>query len=197
MHNRFVPIAGGCRRRLLKAALALGLTAGVRPAHSAADLPAVSSPLFRAVPSTGERIVPVGLGTWQVFDIDGNDPARAQARNALELYAKLGGQVIDSSPMYGRSESVVGELWAQSGLQGHFFLATKVWTRGREEGGRQMRESMRRLRIRGALDLMQVHNLVDVETHLARCVHGRRTASFATSASRITTPVPMRNSNRC
>jgi diketogulonate reductase-like aldo/keto reductase len=153
------------RRRVLNAALALGLAAGLRTASAAR--PPMTAGLTRPIPSTGEPICSVGLGTWQVFDIAGDRAARAQAREALELFAKLGGRIIDSSPMYGSSESVVGELCEEAHLLGRFFIATKVWTRGRDEGIRQMRESMRRLRVSGPLDLMQVHNLLDAQTHLA------------------------------
>ncbi len=123
----------------------------------------------RIIPSSGEAITAVGLGTWQAFDIAGDRSALASAREALQVFARLGGQVIDSSPMYGSAESVVGDLCSEPGLQGKVFVATKVWTRGAAAGIRQMRESMRRLRIdpKRVLDLMQVHNLVDVETHLA------------------------------
>ncbi len=123
----------------------------------------------RSIPRTGEAILAVGLGTWQAFDIAGDAEARTQARAALEAFARLGGELIDSSPMYGSAESAVGELCAELGLHRRIFFATKVWTRGKEEGIRQMRESMRRLRIdlKGPLDLMQIHNLVDARTHLA------------------------------
>jgi diketogulonate reductase-like aldo/keto reductase len=79
---------------------------------------------------------------------------------------KLGGRVIDTSPMYGRAEEVIGDLTATLGIQDKPFLATKVWTRGQENGIRSMERSMVRLRTK-QIDLMQVHNLVDVQTHLA------------------------------
>jgi len=84
----------------------------------------------------------------------------------LITFADLGGRVIDSSPMYGRSEEVVGELSARHALRARQFIATKVWTTGRAAGIRQMEDSMRKLRAGAGIDLMQVHNLVDVETHL-------------------------------
>ena len=79
---------------------------------------------------------------------------------------KLGGRVIDTSPMYGRAEDVIGDLTATLGIRDKPFLATKVWTRGQENGIRSMERSMVRLRTK-QIDLMQVHNLVDVQTHLA------------------------------
>ncbi len=123
--------------------------------------------LKRPVPCTGELIPAVGLGTYQRFEAGTTEDDRSPLREVLRLFVHDGGSVVDSSPMYGSAESVVGDLCSELGLHGKLFLATKVWTRGGQEGVRQMRESMRRLRLDGALDLMQVHNLVDVETHLA------------------------------
>ncbi len=118
----------------------------------------------RPIPSTGEQLPVIGLGTWQVFDV-GNDAAkRAPLRHTLEAFARGGGRVVDSSAMYGTSESVLGDLAAELGLHKRLFIATKVWTSGRDEGIRQMELSFSRLRVK-RIDLMQVHNLVDVETH--------------------------------
>ena len=103
----------------------------------------------------------IGLGTWQTFDVGNDSAARAPLREVLKL---LDGNVVDSSPMYGTSESVAGELIAGLGLRPKLFIATKVWTQGRDEGVRQMETSFRRLRVE-RMDLMQVHNLVDVDTH--------------------------------
>lgn len=125
--------------------------------------------LARTIPKSGESIPAIGLGTWQVLDIAGNRAARAEARAALARFVELGGRLVDSSPMYGSAESVVGELAQELGVRERLFLATKVWTRGREAGIRQMEESLRKMRIPRdrALDLMQVHNLLDAKTHLA------------------------------
>jgi diketogulonate reductase-like aldo/keto reductase len=122
--------------------------------------------LHRPIPKTDEAIPAVGLGTWQGFDVAGDAAQTAQARDALRTLVELGGRVIDSSPMYGSAESVSGALAEQLGIQSRLFVATKVWTSGRQAGIRQMEESMRRLRVE-RLDLMQVHNLVDASTHLA------------------------------
>ncbi len=122
--------------------------------------------LERRIPKTGEALPAVGLGTWQVFDVAGNAAELGEARDALKLFAELGGRVVDSSPMYGSSESVTGQLAAELGLREKLFVATKVWTSGREAGIRQMQDSMKKLRVE-RLDLMQVHNLVDAHTHLA------------------------------
>ena len=123
------------------------------------------SPLItRPVPATGEPLPVIGLGTWQVFDAGSDSAARAPLREVLAAFAKSGGRMIDSSPMYGTSESVVGELAAELGLLGKLFVATKVWTSGRDAGIQQMETSYKRLRVE-RMDLMQVHNLVDVATH--------------------------------
>jgi diketogulonate reductase-like aldo/keto reductase len=122
--------------------------------------------MSRAIPSTGEALPAIGLGTWQVFDAGGNAAARAPLREVIAGFAKAGGTLIDSSPMYGSAESVAGDLVAELGLREKLFMATKVWTRGRDEGIREMERSFRRMKVR-QMDLMQVHNLLDVDTHLA------------------------------
>jgi len=128
--------------------------------------PAGSGLLERAIPSTGETLPAVGLGTWQVFDVAGDAAELVQAKETLRVMAEAGGRVIDSSPMYGSSETVTGRLATELGLASKLFVATKVWTSGKQAGIRQMEDSMRKLRVE-RLDLMQVHNLVDVATHLA------------------------------
>ncbi|MGE5791285.1 MAG: aldo/keto reductase [Bacteroidota bacterium] len=120
----------------------------------------------RPIPRTGERIPAVGLGTWQAFDVPRGGPERAAAKETLRTLVELGGTVVDSSPMYGAAEEAVGSLAAELGLAGKFFVATKVWTSGRDAGIRQMEASFRKLGV-ARLDLMQVHNLVDTDTHLA------------------------------
>ena len=122
--------------------------------------------LERRIPKTGEVIPAIGLGTWQVFDVAGNPAAMGQAKETLKVFVELGGRAVDSSPMYGSSESVTGQLAAELGVQASLFVATKVWTTGRQAGIRQMEDSMKKLRVE-RLDLMQVHNLQDTDTHLA------------------------------
>jgi diketogulonate reductase-like aldo/keto reductase len=122
--------------------------------------------LTRAIPSTGEKLPVIGLGTWQAFDVDLTADNRRQLGDVLSLFVKLGGRVIDTSPMYGRAEDVIGELTAALGIRDKVFLATKVWTRGKENGIKSMERSMTLLRAK-KIDLMQVHNLVDVQTQLA------------------------------
>jgi diketogulonate reductase-like aldo/keto reductase len=125
-----------------------------------------SAMLTRTIPSSGEKLPVVGLGTWQVFDVDLTSDNRKQLTDLLSLFVKLGGRVIDTSPMYGHAEDVIGELTAALGIRDKLFLATKVWTRGKESGVKSMGRSMALLRAK-RIDLMQVHNLVDVETQLA------------------------------
>jgi diketogulonate reductase-like aldo/keto reductase len=126
---------------------------------------AASAMLQRPIPSTGETIPAVGLGTWRTFDVGGAPAERAPLEEVLQRFVALGGRVVDSSPMYGAAESVLGDLAAGLGVRDRLFLATKVWTSGREAGTAQMEQSLRRLRA-GRLDLMQVHNLLDWRTHL-------------------------------
>lgn len=125
-----------------------------------------SAPATRRIPSTGERLPVIGLGTWQTFDVADNPSARAPLAEVLQAFATLGGTVVDSSPMYGRSENVVGDLMQSESLRAKLFVATKVWTTGKQAGITQMNESMRKLRV-SMVDLMQVHNLQDVDTHIA------------------------------
>jgi diketogulonate reductase-like aldo/keto reductase len=124
-----------------------------------------STMLTRAIPSSGEKLPVIGLGTWQTFDVDLTSDTRRQIEDVLSLFVKLGGRVIDSSPMYGHAEDVIGDLTATLGIREKLFLAAKVWTRGKENGIRSMERSMVRLRTK-RIDLMQVHNLLDVYTHL-------------------------------
>ena len=122
--------------------------------------------LKRPIPSSGEMIPVIGLGTWQTFDVGTSAAAREPLGQVLEALFGGGGSLIDSSPMYGKSEGVVGDLLAERGARNRAFVATKVWTRGRQEGIAQMARSMDLLKTQ-PLDLMQIHNLLDWQTHLA------------------------------
>ena len=121
--------------------------------------------LTRPIPSSGEPLPAVGLGTWQAFDVAGDAAAVEEARETLRALVAAGGRVLDSSPMYGSAEAVAGQLVQELGIRERVFVATKVWTEGRNAGRAQMDASMKKLRV-DRLDLMQVHNLVDVGTHL-------------------------------
>ena len=133
---------------------------GATGAQSKSEL---ATMLMRPIPSSGEKLPLIGLGTWQTFDVD---PAQsAPLAEVMSTFVKLGGRVIDSSPTYGRAEEVVGDLLTKLKLRDSLFLATKVWTRGQQAGIDSMERSFARLQTK-TIDLMQVHNLVDAETQL-------------------------------
>ena len=135
--------------------------AGMGGPASSAEPGAIS----KKIPSSGEAMPVIGIGTWQTFDV-GADPAqRAGLEQVLREFVALGGRMLDSSPMYGSSEAVAGDLAARLGVRDKLFVATKVWTSGKAAGVRQMEESMSKLHAK-PIDLMQVHNLVDVDAHL-------------------------------
>ncbi len=128
---------------------------------ASAQSPAI---LKRSIPRSGEPLPAVGVGTWQTFDVGPKAPERAELREVLRGLVAAGGSVVDSSPMYGKSEGVVGDLATELGLREKLFYATKVWTSGREAGIRQMEDSFRLMRTQH-MDLMQVHNLLDLSVH--------------------------------
>jgi aryl-alcohol dehydrogenase-like predicted oxidoreductase len=148
------------RRRLLGW---LGGAATVAAAGSMAE--SENALIVRTAAAAGVRLPSVGVGTWQTFDVGRNAPERKELQEVLRTLVQAGGSVIDSSPMYGRAEGVVGDLAAQAQLHDSLFLATKVWTRGEAAGIAQMDDSFRLLRT-PRIDLMQVHNLVDWRTQL-------------------------------
>jgi diketogulonate reductase-like aldo/keto reductase len=121
--------------------------------------------LTRPIPKTQEQLPVVGLGTWQAFDIGADRAALDQRKEVLRILFEAGGSVIDSSPMYGRAEAVVGTLLAEMGPEEKPFLATKVWTSGEAAGAAQMSASFANMQT-DTIDLMQIHNLVDWRTHL-------------------------------
>ena len=124
-----------------------------------------TSLLTRPVPRSSERLPAIGVGTYETFDVGKGAAERAELKDVLRTLVEQGASVVDSSPMYGRAEGVVGDLAAELGLTASLFLATKVWTRGESAGVAQMQDSLRLLRAQ-KIDLMQVHNLVDWKTHL-------------------------------
>jgi diketogulonate reductase-like aldo/keto reductase len=142
----------------------LGLMAAAAAGPSPAR--AASSILTRPIPSSGEAIPAVGLGTWRTFDVGPAPAERAPLKTVLQRFVELGGRVIDSSPMYGTAESVAGDLAADLGVTDTLFFATKVWTSGREAGVAQIEQSFRRFRTK-RLDLLQIHNLLDWKTQLS------------------------------
>lgn len=121
--------------------------------------------LLRTIHSTGEKIPVVGLGTWIQFDVGNSENELNPLREVLSKMIEYGGKVIDSSPMYGKSEEVIGILTSEMKNADEFFYATKVWTSGEQAGIKQMQNSMERMK-RKKIDLMQIHNIVDWKTHI-------------------------------
>mgnify|MGYP001792194748 CR=1 FL=1 len=119
--------------------------------------------IIRKIPSSGEELPVVGIGTWKSFDV-GQDQF-PDLKKVLSALHKGGGRLIDSSPMYGKSEAVIGAITSQMVTTNDFFYATKVWTTGKEKGIHQMETSMKKMG-RKAIDLMQIHNLTDWKTHM-------------------------------
>jgi diketogulonate reductase-like aldo/keto reductase len=151
------------RRRFLAASGAAALGLLLRPPQlRAAALPAIT----KAIPASGERLPVIGMGTSRTFDVAPGAERRAQLLPVLQAFFDHGGGVIDTSPMYGHAEAVLGELLGAVPYDRQkLFAATKVWTWGREAGKRQMQESMRLTGI-GRFDLIQIHNLRDWQVHL-------------------------------
>jgi aryl-alcohol dehydrogenase-like predicted oxidoreductase len=149
------------RRQWLQAsALGLSVVALGKPLMTHA-----ATGIYRTIPKSGEALPVIGLGTYVSFDIGSNASERAPAKEVLERFVELGGKMIDSSPMYGRAEAVLGELSTELRINEKLWLATKVWTQGRESGIAQMNDSLRKLQ-RQKIELMQVHNLLDTRVHL-------------------------------
>lgn len=154
------------RRAFLRLAAGSVLASPLGSLAAAQPAPATPGMHTRLIPSTGEPLPVIGCGTWRTFDV-GDDPAgEARLADVLRVLFAAGGSVIDSSPMYGSSEAVAGTLLTRLDAHQKAFVATKVWTQGREAGIAQMEESMRRLQ-QPRIDLMQIHNLLDWRTQLA------------------------------
>jgi len=119
----------------------------------------------RKIPSSGELLPVIGLGSWLQFDVNRTESELMPLLEVLKKMIDYGGRVIDSSPMYGRAEEIIGDLTSELGIADKFFYATKVWTTGRENGIEQMTASSKKMR-RNTIDLMQIHNLVDWQTHM-------------------------------
>jgi diketogulonate reductase-like aldo/keto reductase len=150
-------------RRTFVGSLAAALSAAwLAPA----GLRAAEKTLIRkAIPGTAETLPVIGLGTWQTFDIGRDEAALSGLADVLQAFFANGGTLIDSSPMYGTSEQVIGELLSRVGHRNKLFAATKVWTDGEQAGIRQMEDSLQKWRL-NRFDLMQIHNLRDWQTHL-------------------------------
>lgn len=156
-------------RRALLRALAAGTAAALlRPYAALARTPS-AAPLARAIPSSGEKLPVVGLGTWITFNV-GDDPVlRDESTAVMRAFFDAGGRVIDSSPMYGSSQEVVGHGLAKLRRHGDVFAADKVWIGSGDEGPGQIEESRAHWGVR-RFDLLQVHNLLAWEEHLPRLI---------------------------
>jgi diketogulonate reductase-like aldo/keto reductase len=148
------------RRTLLHAA-----AAGLLPVPALGQAPAAL--LTRAVPSTREALPVVGLGSWITFNVGDDPEGRAAATAVVQAFFAAGGRLIDSSPMYGSAQQVIGYALATL-RQPPLYAADKVWTRGAARGAEQIATSQQRWRLARPFDLLQVHNLLDWETQLPR-----------------------------
>lgn len=162
-HSPLLDVTSMRRREVLIGGLGLALAAG---GAGAAGRQAKERPLItRRIPSTGEELPVIGLGTSGPFEVGESEAERAPLKEVLEAFFEDGGRLIDTSPMYSTAERVLGDLLTPA-MHEKVFLATKVWTRGEREGIEQMEQSARLLK-HPRLDLIQVHNLVDLDTQLA------------------------------
>lgn len=156
------------RRELMGQGVALGATLALGgaavPAGAAAASAGATAPILRAIPSTGEKLPVIGLGTSGPFEVGAEAAARAPLAAVLGAFFDGGATLIDTSPMYSTAEAVLGDLLTPAQQQ-RAFIATKVWTRGEQEGIAQMTRSMQLMK-RERVELMQVHNLLDLDTHL-------------------------------
>lgn len=146
------------RREVLAAAAAIGLA----PLRALASEPTMQR---RAIPATGEMLPVIGLGTYSVFDVESSVANIATRREIVDLLVEAGGSCIDTSPMYNRSEQVIGDVISAGADRNALFLATKVWTDGRDAGVAQMQRSAELMNAE-VIDLMQVHNLRDTDVHM-------------------------------
>ncbi|MCE7070396.1 aldo/keto reductase [Dyadobacter sp. CY327] len=152
------------RRDVIKS---IGLSSGamlLNPLFSHAK-PEQKIMIQRTIPASGEKLPVIGLGSWQQFDVGQAASERAALTKVLQEMETLGGKLIDASPMYGRAEEVIGALTTELKNNDKFFFATKVWTTGKEQGIAQMNDSFRKMG-RKKIELMQIHNLQDWQTHL-------------------------------
>jgi len=149
------------RRELLKAGIAIGASLVFPPASSLAQ---ESTVIQRKIPSSGEPVPVIGIGTARHYQ-GTTEAERAQLREVLRQFKELGGKVIDTAPSYGNAETVIGDLGAELGIRDSLFLATKVGVEGRDAGVEQLERSRTRLRT-PKIDLVAVHNLRDTQTQL-------------------------------
>ena len=150
------------RRRALSTFAAAGAYAALRPAAAIAQPRAI---VTRAIPSTGEALPVVGLGSWITFNVGDDSVARDACTDVMRNFVESGGRMIDSSPMYASSQDVIGYGLHKAALTGRIFCADKVWTSSGAQGREQIEQSRRKWQI-GRFDLLQVHNLLNWQEHL-------------------------------
>ena len=138
---------------------------GLNPTYQENDQMHKRDIILRTIPSSGEKLPAIGMGTWLTFDAGNSVSRRKDLKEVLRIFSSNGGKLIDSSPMYGTSEKVTGDLVADLKIKKDLFLATKVWTNGSRNGIEQMESSFKKMQS-DPMDLMQVHNLMDAATHL-------------------------------
>ena len=161
------------RRQFMQALGLLGAAVGGIPLTAQGSV----AMLKKEIPSSGEQIPVIGMGSSRTFDVGDDVEVRASLAKVLATFFEQGGGVIDTSPMYGSSEQVLGDIMTGIRNKESLFMATKVWTEGREEGIAQMQESMRLLRV-PVIDLMQIHNLLDWEVHMETLLEWKRQAKI-------------------
>jgi diketogulonate reductase-like aldo/keto reductase len=153
---------GITRRRFLQAS---AVAAALSPLAGNAIAADQSGPIKKSIPSSGEKLSVIGLGTSRTFDVDAGSAGQSPLLDVMRAFFDNGGQLIDSSPMYGSAEAVTGALLQAVDNKAGLFSATKVWTYGKREGIEQMQRSMQRLGVE-QIDLMQIHNLRDWQVQL-------------------------------
>ena len=126
---------------------------------------ATSAPIYKTILKTGEKLPVIGMGTSRTFDAGNDAELLLRLEEVTQTFFDMGGGMIDSSPMYGSSQEVIGQLLAKMKAEKNLFAATKVWIKGRQEGLEQMEKSRQQWGVKD-FDLMQIHNLVDWQTHL-------------------------------
>jgi diketogulonate reductase-like aldo/keto reductase len=146
------------RREFVAAGTAAGLATSL-------GIAATESMRTRPIPASGEQLPVIGLGTWRVFDVSGSAEEIEVRKAIVEMLIEKGASLLDSSPMYNRAEEVIGDVIEAGINRDDLFLATKVWTDSKSSGERQMRRSADLMNA-GVIDLMQVHNLRDLDTHM-------------------------------
>jgi aryl-alcohol dehydrogenase-like predicted oxidoreductase len=148
------------RRELLKAGIGVSASIFLLPAIAPAD-----SLIRRKIPSTGESLPVIGIGTARRYATVATEADRAPLKEVLRQFVEMGGNVIDTAPSYGTAETVVGDLAAELKIRESLFMATKLGARGRDAGVQQLEQSLKRLRS-PMIDLVAVHNLQDAQTQL-------------------------------